>query len=89
MQNQRIGVHQLNRFAALIHRKAIVELHRTDIGQQQHIGRQIAHAKSLAEFRMLDRRARAAHAHGHTHLLRRRRKIAVDPPRLLGAAGHR
>ena len=88
MQNQRVRLNHIHGAAALVHGIAIVELHGPQVGKQQEVGRHLAHAKGLARFAAFDAGTLAADAHRQPLLLRRFGQVAVDQPRLLGAAGH-
>ncbi len=89
MQDQRIGVNHVDGATALVYGITIVELHGSQVGKQQEIGRHITHAKRGACFLAFDAGTLAADTHGQALLLGCLGQVAVNQPRLFGAASHR
>ena len=60
MQDQRVGLQHRHEIQAVAGAVAIIQLHRTQIGQQQHVGGLLAHAEVLAGGGILQRDASRA-----------------------------
>ena len=66
----------------------VARLHRTEVGEEQHVGRDVAHPVRVGERGVLQHRALRTHADREPDLLRRRRERAVHLARLGRAARH-
>ena len=73
VEDQRVGFRQLDRPAAMIDRIAVIELHCTEVGQEQDGWREAAHAEGCRKRRRFERRQFAEEA-GEVGIERPRRR---------------
>lgn len=89
MQDQRIRLRHLDGAAIVIDGETVVQLHGAHIGEEQDIGRDMAHLERGGEVFMGDGSALRAESHGDAMGLCRLRQDQIERIGEAGAAGHR
>src|SRR5918999_1361550 len=72
----------------MIHGVPVVELHRTEITEQQNVGGDMPDLEGIGNRRLFDGHSLGADTHGETQMLRRRRQVAVYFTRQLETTRH-
>jgi hypothetical protein len=88
VEGERVGADLLDRPSRLLDAVAAQQLRRPEVAHQQHVGRHVTYLEGGARLRTLEHDALRPEHHAHAQPLRRLREVAVDAPRLVGAAGH-
>ena len=64
MQHQRVCAQRVEEVSALVNANAEIQLHRTEIGEQRHVGRELAHIECGEHVGLLEEDTARAEAHG-------------------------
>jgi hypothetical protein len=88
VQGEGVGLDHVHRGLALGETIAVVQLDRTQVGDERNVGRQVAHAEGVSLGGVLQSLALRTHPECDARSLGRDGEVLVDPGRHLGAAGH-